>query len=164
MPPASQRRIISRRLIRRRVRAVRARSSARPLARHTCASQVREYLAPPRRRLPWRRRPHGRYVVTMKGVAFEDQKLLALPSALSYDWLLPGVENGGPRCRLRRTPFRAPSVRRIRSRRTVSFLRVPSFPGGEEGVSRKKRERLKAASLSLARRVFNHRRTFPPRL
>lgn len=37
----------------------------------------------------------------MKGVAFEDQKLsslsslsLVLPSALSYDWLLPGVENG----------------------------------------------------------------------
>lgn len=97
------------------------RSFARPFARHTCASQVREYLAPPRR-------PHGRYMVTMKGVAFEDQKLLVLPSALSYDWLLPGVENGGPWWRPRRTPFRVYPAHPVPSDR-LGFLWVSSFLG-----------------------------------
>lgn len=74
---------------------------------------------------------HGRYVVTMKGVAFEDQKLLALPSALSYDWLLPGVENGGPWSRPR-IPFSTPSIRHIWSCRTMRFSRNKGvfFPGG----------------------------------
>lgn len=115
------------RLIQLRVCAVCA--HARPLPRHTCASQVREYLAPPRLR-----RPHGRYVVTMKGVAFEDQKLLALPSALSYDWLLPGVENGGPwRAATPSNPFSRPVYSAPRPRRTCglsssgSSSRVSSF-------------------------------------
>lgn len=52
-------------------------------ARHTCASQARrararEYLSPVPPPPPPPRRLHGRYVVTMKGVAFEDQKHLAL--------------------------------------------------------------------------------------
>lgn len=114
--------------------------------RAASASLAREYLAP---RLRLRLRPrlrrnaqlHGRYVVTMKGVAFEDQKLLTLlslslvpPSALSYDWLLPGVENGVESCR-RRTPSRAPRIRYIEicSTRPVKLaslgirLFLPSF-------------------------------------